>query len=247
MNDLLVCSGLSVSFGGIRALHQVDFSIRTGEVLGVFGPNGAGKTTLFNAITGHAPLRSGTIVFDGRPINGLRPDQIFRRKLARTFQLPELIESRTVEANILLGAHFSLEPGPGHVIRFDDSALKATDEAIDLFELGQIRRKRTELTNLYERKLIMLASAYAAKPKLMLLDEPAGGLTESEIATLIERMRDLAGRGITILLIEHVMEVLMGMSTRVLALNQGQVLAEGAPEDIREDERVRQLYFGEVS
>lgn len=246
-SHLLHCSNLSVSFGGVRALAQVNISVKKGEILGIFGPNGAGKTTLFNAISGHVPLQSGSILLKGKPIAGVRPDRIYQMGLARTFQLPELVESQTVEANVVLGAHFCQDRKLWGALKFADDTWEIANQAMDMFGLTAIRSKRTGLTSLYERKLLMMASAYASKPDILLVDEPAGGLTDSEIDSIMDHMKKIASTGVTILIIEHVMRVLMDMSTRVVVLNQGRVFAEGNPRSIQDNREVRRLYFGETT
>jgi ABC-type branched-subunit amino acid transport system ATPase component len=243
---VLKCAEVSVSFGGVKALSGVNIDVHPGEILGILGPNGAGKTTLFNAISGHVVPDGGSISFKGALITRVRPDQIFRMGLARTFQLPELVESITVRENVLLGAHFSHDIRIARKFGFDARALVAVDEALRMFELTAIGNKRTELTNLFERKLVMMASAYAAKPALLLLDEPVGGLVDAEIDAIVAYIRAISATGTTILLIEHVMRVLMELSHRVIVFNQGHVLASGRPEEIRANSNVQRLYFGKA-
>jgi branched-chain amino acid transport system permease protein len=243
---VLKCAEVSVSFGGVKALSGVNIDVHPGEILGILGPNGAGKTTLFNAISGHVVPDDGSISFKGALITRARPDQIFRMGLARTFQLPELVESITVRENVLLGAHFSHDSRIARKFGFDARALVAVDEALRMFELTAISNKRTELTNLFERKLVMMASAYAAKPALLLLDEPVGGLVDAEIDAIVAYIRAISATGTTILLIEHVMRVLMELSHRVIVFNQGHVLASGRPEEIRANSNVQRLYFGKA-
>lgn len=245
MTAVLDCDNVTVRFGGVVALSELSLTVSPGEVLGVFGPNGAGKTTLFNAITGHAPLSQGQIRLGGQSISRLAPHRIFRMGLARTFQIPELIESQSVETNVLLGAHFSKHGSLRDAFSFGKDAKSAAENALATFGLADIRLKPTSLTTLYERKLIMLASAVAARPKVLLLDEPAGGLTDFEIDTLIEHIRRVSETGITILLIEHVMPVIMALSTRIMVLSQGRLVVDDVPSKVRQDARVRSLYFGE--
>lgn len=243
---ILSCTGLSVNFGGIHALSGVDLSVSPGETLGIAGPNGAGKTTLFNAISGHVPLASGEISFDGRDITSFSPDRIFRAGLARTFQLPELVETQTFEANVALGAHFAQDRTFSDAWRFGAKVGDAVQEAMDQFGLTRKRNHKTEFASLFERKLLMIASAYAARPKVILMDEPAGGLVDEEIDVIMGHIRAVNKLGVTILLVEHVMRVLMELSSRVIVFNQGQVLFEGSPDQVRLNVDVRQLYFGEV-
>jgi len=243
---VLKCAEVSASFGGVKPLSGVNIDVHAGEILGILGPNGAGKTTLFNAISGHVVPDAGAILFKGTAITRARPDQIFRMGLARTFQLPELVESITVRENVLLGAHFSHDSRLAGKIGFDARALTSVDEALRMFELTAIGNKRTELTNLFERKLIMMASACAAKPVLLLLDEPVGGLVDAEIDAIVACIRAVSATGTTILLIEHVMRVLMELSHRVIVLNQGRLVASGRPEEIRVNSEVQRLYFGKA-
>lgn len=243
---IIECKSVSVRFGGVQALNSVDAAVHEGEIFGISGPNGAGKTTLFNAISGHVRPMFGTIRFRGHELVGMPPDAIFRAGIARTFQLPELVDSCTVEANIALGAHFAHDRGLRSALNFGVDVTERVEEAMDLFGLSAISDKITRYTSLYEKKLVMLASAFSARPQLLLLDEPAGGLVDQEIDAISDYIRTLNSRGMTVVLIEHVMRVLMGLSHRVLVLNQGERLFEGKPDEVRRNPDVRRLYFGEV-
>lgn len=245
-NAILSCTDLSVNFGGIHALSGVTFKVTQGETLGIAGPNGAGKTTLFNAISGHVALASGEILFDEKNIFGLSPDRIFRIGLTRTFQLPELVETQSFEANIALGAHFAQDRTFTDAWRYGSNVGDAVQDALDQFGLTSKRNYKTKFASLFERKLLMIASAYAARPKIILMDEPAGGLVDEEIDVIMEHIRGITKLGVTVLLVEHVMRVLMELSDRVIVLNQGQILFEGSPEQVRLNHDVRRLYFGEV-
>lgn len=246
-NPILACSGLTVSFGRVKALSDVEIAVERGEILGILGPNGAGKTTLFNAFSGHVTPDAGTITFNDNTIIGLRPDQIFQLGLARTFQLPELVESLSIGENVLIGALFAKRRGLSDALSFQVEAVAAAETALEIFGLSNVRAKRTELADLFERKLIMMASAFAARPVLMLLDEPAGGLTDDEIGIIMDHIRTIAGAGITIVLIEHVMRVLMELSHRVIMLHQGRLLAQGRPEEVKTSAEVQRLYFGDAT
>jgi ABC-type branched-subunit amino acid transport system ATPase component len=238
--------GVSVRFGGVQALRALDATIREGEIFGISGPNGAGKTTLFNAISGHVKPMAGSIRFAGRNLVGVSPDAIYRAGIARTFQLPELVDSCSVEANIALGAHFARDRGLRSALSFNGDVGDRVEEAMAFFGLRDIRAKVTRFTTLYEKKLVMLASAVAARPSVLLLDEPAGGLVDQEIDAISAFIRALNQEGMTIVLIEHVMRVLMELSHRVLVLNQGEWLFEGSPGEVRQNAAVRRLYFGEA-
>lgn len=237
---LLELDGVSKAFGSLKAVDGVSFKVEAGEIFGIAGPNGSGKSTLFNVITGipFGPDR-GTIRFDGAEIQGQSGNAIARRGLTRTFQRETSFDGLTVFENALMGASFS-----GHK-QSASAARDATAEALDFvgFDAASFGRQAGELS-VFQRKCLMLATAIAMKPKMLLLDEPASSLTKPEIENSIELIRRTAARGITILLIEHVLTFLMSLSQHLLVLNQGRVLALGDPRTVIADEHVVEAYLG---
>lgn len=237
---LLELEDVAKSFGSLRAVDGVSFSVRPGEIFGIAGPNGSGKSTLFNVITGipFGPDR-GTIRFDGEEIQGRSGNVIARRGLARTFQRETSFDGLTVFENALMGATYGAARQPAQAAR------EATAEALVFvgFDTASFGRLAGELS-VYQRKCLMLATAIAMKPKMLLLDEPASSLTKPEIEASVELIRRIAARGITILLIEHVLTFLMSLSQHLLVLNQGKPLAMGEPRAVIEDPKVVEAYLG---
>jgi branched-chain amino acid transport system ATP-binding protein len=237
---LLELDDVSKAFGSLKAVDGVSFKVEAGEIFGIAGPNGSGKSTLFNVITGipFGPDR-GTIRFDGTEIQGWRGHRIARLGLARTFQRETSFDGLTVFENALMGSSF------GAASESAVSAREAAAEALEFVGLGtaQFGRPAGELS-VFQRKCLMLATAIAMKPKMLLLDEPASSLTKPEIDSSIELIRRTAARGITILLIEHVLTFLMSLSQHLLVLNQGAMLAMGEPRTVIADERVIEAYLG---
>ncbi len=241
---LLSCIHVSKHFGALAAVDDLSFDVAEGEVLGIGGPNGAGKTTLFEVISGLNPATSGEIVFAGRPITRLSPERICHAGIARTFQLNAGFDSLTVRENVLIGAHFGranrLWPG----LRIDREARERADEALDAVGLADRAEAVTEKIPVLDRKLLMIASALATQPRLLLMDEPVGGLNPREIDHVMSVVRGLKGRGITVILIEHVMRFLVQLSTRVLIMHHGESLYEGSPDGLVRDEKVVDVYLG---
>ena len=240
MADLLVCDGLTKSFGRLLAVDNVSFHIREGQIKGVAGPNGAGKTTIFNIITGlpyHAT--SGKVIFSGREIHHTPPHAICHMGIARTFQKETVFETLSVFENVLVAAAY----GRTHHSRRSGED-KATEilAFVGLDGLGQ--EQATHLT-LFEKKKLMLAQALATNPRLLLLDEPASGLNNPEMEESAELFRRINRRGVSILLIEHKLPLLLSLSESVLILNYGQKLVEGPPDAVVKDERVIEAYLGQ--
>lgn len=237
---LLEVEGVCKAFGSLKAVDEVSFSVAPGEIFGIAGPNGSGKSTLFNLITGipFGPDR-GRIVFDGTDVHGLPGHAIARLGLARTFQRETSFDGLTVFENVLIGASYGKPDRPAAVAR------AAAAEAVEFVGLPRpsFGRPAGELS-VFDRKCLMLATAIAMEPKMLLLDEPASSLTRPEIETSIGLIRRTAARGITIVLIEHVLTFLMSLSQHLLVLNQGRVLAAGDPAAVIADERVVEAYLG---
>ncbi len=233
---LLEVESLSKRFGGLEANKDISFRVEAGEMLAIIGPNGAGKSTLFDSLAcRHAPT-SGSVRFDGQPLQGLWPEDAAARGLARTFQIPRNFGAMTVLENTMIGALL-------HHPHLGDA--RETANAV-LREVGLEDRwnQRAAQLNVVGQKRVELARALATQPKLLLLDEVAGGLNVREAQDLIEVLRHIHAGGVTLVIVEHVLEVVMQLAHRVLVLNFGQVIVEGTPEQVVRDQRVIDAYLG---
>lgn len=234
---LLQIDGLSKSFGGLMANSDIDITVNEGEIVGLIGPNGAGKTTLFNCVTGYYVPDSGSVRFDGQDITGWAPNRVCKAGLARTFQISKPFLSMTALENVMAGTFLHHR-----------GTQAAREEALELLEVTGLGAKKHMLARnltVADKKRLELTRALATRPKMLMLDEVMSGLTATETAEAVELVLQLNRQGITILLVEHVMEVVMPLSKRVSVLDYGKLIAEGNPQDIVRDERVIKAYLGE--
>ena len=246
MGTIFECRNANKAYGGLLAVKDLTFSVEEGEIYAIAGPNGAGKTTLFDTITGVSSLTSGVIRFAGREIQRLRPDGICRLGIARTLQTTVGFDTQTVLSNALVGAILG-RPGTGHpTMRFSDEALVAALDALEFCDLLHLQAESVSKLPVFDRKRLMLATALATRPKMLLLDEPVGGLNRTEREEMIALVRRVNQAGTTVLLIEHVMKAVLALANRLLVLHHGQKIVEGPPVDVLRDERVIEVYLGQA-
>jgi branched-chain amino acid transport system ATP-binding protein len=249
---MLEVSGIGISFGGLAALKDISFSVEPGQVLSVIGPNGAGKTTLFNIVTGFLKPTTGHVAYEGRKITGLPPNRIARGGIVRTFQktevFPELTVAACVRAGFLCHQPFSVWDVMLRWRKTSDFTVRSTREAGELLDFVGLADKADSLAaglSYGEQRLLEVAVGLAAQPRLILLDEPASGMNIEESERMIELISRLRKRGLTVVLVEHNMSVVMGISDRIVVLNYGQKIADGDPDQIADDPEVISAYLGQ--
>ncbi|RBW51854.1 ABC transporter ATP-binding protein [Marinobacter sp. F3R11] len=251
MTALVEINNLSKAFGGVHAVEDVSFSVDAGQVYSVIGPNGAGKTTLFNLITGLYTPTSGEVKLNGESTARLQPNQLAERGMCRTFQQMQICMNMTAIENVMLGRHLTLKSNLFTTLfrlpaltRGEKAAREKAAELMEFVGCGEYLDTDASAMSYGALKRLEIARALAAEPKVVLLDEPAAGLNAVETAALEELIRKIAEQGITVMLVEHDMKLVMGISDRLLVLNYGRVLAEGTPEQIRANPDVIAAYLG---
>jgi branched-chain amino acid transport system ATP-binding protein len=247
---------LSISFGGLRAVNEVSFSVEKNSIFSIIGPNGSGKTTIFNMISGIYRPNRGEVIKDGKRITNLRPDQIAREGIARTFQNIELFTNATVMDNLMLGRHIHMKTGVftgafmwgknSRAGREEVRNREIVERIIDFLDLQSVRNTFVGNLPYGKRKLVELGRALALEPKILLLDEPSAGMNTEEKEDLNIWIKDIqADYRVTILLIEHDMNMIMTISDRIFAMNQGEKIVEGTPEEVQSHPEVIRAYLGE--
>ena len=237
MPDILRVEGLRKYFGGVAAVNGPTFGVETGKITGLIGPNGSGKTTLFNLITGVLGPDGGDVLFDGDRITGWAPHRITERGLARTFQISRIFGKMTVWENMLVVSHR----------RAEVDATKLASELLHRVNLYDWRERYGSELSYGQQKLLEFVRALMLQPKLIMLDEPFAGVNPTMVQTLLDLIRSVQAEGKSIFVIDHAMAIMMGLCERVLVLDMGELIADGAPAEIQANERVLEAYFGRSS
>lgn len=250
--DLLSVRGISIFFGGLAAVYDVSISVSKGEIVGLIGPNGAGKTTILNAITGFIKPAKGEIQFAGENITGWKPHFIVQKGVVRTYQITSLFPKLSVRRNVLVATHSQRRPGllealirSPHFTSEERRAEQRTDEILEFLGLSWKSEVLANNLSYGEQRKLEIAIAMATGPKLLLLDEPAAGMNPAECKDLMGTIGKLKSFGVTILLIEHNMRLVMGVCERVVVINFGEIIASGSPHDVSRHEDVIKAYLGE--
>jgi branched-chain amino acid transport system ATP-binding protein len=234
---LLEINGISKSFSGLKAVQNVSFDVPEGKIVGLIGPNGAGKTTCFNMIAGVYKADTGSVMLNGTRIDGKRPDEICKSGIGRTFQIVKPFAGLSVLDNVVVGAL--------NAAASVTEARKKADEVLEILGLAPKRMQAASTLTLPDRKRLEVARALATQPKLLLLDEVMAGLRPTEVDQMVRVLLDLNKRGLTILLIEHVMRAVMALSGNIIVLHHGELISRGTPDQIAKDPKVLECYLGE--
>ena len=230
------------NFGGLQATHDVSFYVSRGEILGIIGPNGSGKTTLFNLITNFIPLSKGHIYWKGEEITGVRSDIIAKKRIVRTFQITKIFSRLTIYQNLAIGHHLRYESGEKNK---DKTISESIELLLTFFNFHDRKETLTDSLTYGERKKLSVALALSCNPELLLLDEPAAGLNETETEEMANVLRKIKSQGITQILVDHDMKFIMGLCDRIICLNFGIKIAEGTTREIQKNEEVIRVYLGE--
>jgi branched-chain amino acid transport system ATP-binding protein len=248
----LAVDGLTIEFGGLTAVDRATFEVHSGEVLSLIGPNGAGKTTAFNAITGFIEPAGGEVRYRGKRLNGLKPNAIAALGVVRTFQKTSVFTGQTVRDNVLIGLHLRSQQRPFAIVlglpwvKREEGDL--AHEAAGILRFVGLEPRAAQVASSLpygELRLLEVAVALAARPKLLLLDEPVSGMNPVETASFMKLLAQIRAQGITVLLVEHDMKMVMGVSDRIVCLNHGRIIANGSPAEIRGNSEVVRAYLGE--
>ena len=235
---MLEVKNLTKYFGGLAAVQNLSFKVEKGQIFGLIGPNGAGKTTVFNLINGFYPPTSGEILFRGEPITGRKPNEVCKKGIARTFQVVKPLSRMTVLENVMVSAFCRV-----------NSINEAREEALEALEFCGLTHRQDSLAKsltIGDRKRLEIARAMATRPEAILLDETAAGLNPAELDQAIFLIKKIREQGVTILIVEHIMKVIMSISDRIHAINYGQTIAEGTPQEVANNKSVIEAYLGEA-